>query len=813
MAEKRVSVRLAATGGRQVRAELEGVGEAGKRGFGRLSQEMEAANRRLAGFARRVRVASAAAVAAATAAGVAMVRSGLQTVDAQAKLAQSLGTTVASIQTLERAGELAGVAMSGIEQATKDLTRRLSQAAAGTGPAADALDRLGLSATDLIALPLDQRVGAINAAIEDFVPAAERAAVAGQLFGEEGSIAMARIDSATLRQATEDVRAFGVVVSEQDAARIERTNDAISRLGLVWRGLSNQLAIAAAPALETVAEAIAAVARTTGPLGQAIQGLFANLGRLTSIAGAFAAFLAGRWVAGMAAAALSVRGLATALVVLRGALIRTGIGALIVGAGELVYQFTRLVQGAGGFGEAMGLLKGVAAEVWERIKTGAAAAGAAATAMFFDLKADAASGMQSAIESVVGFGNTAVNTFEGAFEAIKATWGLLPAAIGDLAFQAANSLVDGVEAMLNGVVSRINGFIGGINTGLEALGSDRRISVVPDLDLGEIENRFEGAASAAGTAAQEAFDRAFEDNALTAPDLGLAGAATEALESANLYRGVARDLANSARAPLASWQALRDAVRGSDEDGADALTKATSAAERLETALNEAGTATTGAGAAARAAAAAAKPDTEATVTGWQAVTAALSDYASRAREIGGDIGQSLVGAFRSAETAVGEFVKTGKLKVRDLVTSLLANLAKLAARRFILGPIANALSGALGGKAGGIFADVLHAGGLAGAAGPARRVPAMAFADAPRMHGGGMAGLKPDEVPAILQRGERVLSRRQTREYDAPRRDREAATIVNISIQTRDAESFRQSRTQVAADISRAVSLGRRGM
>ena len=84
MAEKRVSVRLAAVGGRQVRAELEGVGEAGSRGFGRLSREMEAANTRLAAFSRRVRVAAAAAVAAATAAGVAMVRSGLQTVDAQA---------------------------------------------------------------------------------------------------------------------------------------------------------------------------------------------------------------------------------------------------------------------------------------------------------------------------------------------------------------------------------------------------------------------------------------------------------------------------------------------------------------------------------------------------------------------------------------------------------------------------------------------------------------------------------------------------------------------------------------------------------
>ena len=77
MAEKKVSVRLGATGGRQVRAELEGVGEAGRRGFGRLSREMEAANRRLSGFTRRLRVEMAAAVAAATAAGAALIRSGL----------------------------------------------------------------------------------------------------------------------------------------------------------------------------------------------------------------------------------------------------------------------------------------------------------------------------------------------------------------------------------------------------------------------------------------------------------------------------------------------------------------------------------------------------------------------------------------------------------------------------------------------------------------------------------------------------------------------------------------------------------------
>jgi hypothetical protein len=810
MAEKRVSVRLAAVGGRQVRAELEGVGEAGKRGFGRLSQEMEAANRRLAGFARRVRVASAAAVAAATAAGVAMVRSGLQTVDAQAKLAASLDTTVASIQVLERAAELSGARFSEIEGGASRLTRRLSLFASdGGGPAAKAIEQLGLNAEALLRLPLDQRIDAVTRSIRENANASEQAALFSQLFSDRAFVAFQRLDTATLAQANQDLRDFGAIVSDQDAAQIERTNDAISRRGRGWRGLSNQLAVAAAPALEAVADAMAAVARTTGPLGQAIQRLFGNLGRLAGTAAAFAGFLAGRWVAGLAAAALSVRGLATALVVLRGALIRTGIGALIVGAGELIYQLGRLVSGAGSFGAAMGLLRGVALEVWDRIRTGAAAAGAAATATFFDLKADAAAAMQSAIESVVDFGNTAANTYEGAYAAIRAIWGRLPAAIGDLAFQAANSLVDGVEAMLNGVVSRINGFIGGINSGLEALGSERRLSVIPDLELGEIENRFEGAATAASSAARDAFDRAFEDNPLTAPDLGLTRAATEALGSANTYRGVARDLAESARAPLDSWQALRDAVRGSDTDGADALSEASDAAERFETALGDAGQAAGKAGTAAGAAAAAAAPDTEAAVTGWQAVTSALSDYAAKARSIGGDIGKALVGAFRSAETAVGNFVKTGKLDFRDLVTSLLGDLAKLAARRFILGPIANALSGALGG-AGGIFADVLHAGGVVGSAGPARMVPAMAFADAPRMHTGGMAGLRPDEVPAILQRGERVLSRREARDYDGSgRRD----PNVTVNIMTRDAESFRQSRTQVAADISRAVALGRRGL
>jgi hypothetical protein len=394
---------------------------------------------------------------------------------------------------------------------------------------------------------------------------------------------------------------------------------------------------------------------------------------------------------------------------------------------------------------------------------------------------------------------------------MKAIWSALPAVIGDFAFQAANGLISGVEAMLNGVVTRINTFISGLNAALDMLPDwatgegGIQIGTLGPVTLGRVGNPFDGAATAAGAAAADAFKAAMGKTYLETPDLGLGTMASDARDSAAAYNEAAGMLADAATSPLSSWQALQDAMTKAGTDGAAALDGATTAADGTTDALNAAGTAAGGAGAAGKAAA-------EAAATGWSALTAALADYASKARDIGADVGQTLVGAFQSAEDAVANFVKTGKLSFGDLVTSILADLAKLAARKFILGPIASALDGVLGSLGGGglfgtmVGAAVHHAGGIVGGSAPMRAVPMWAFAGAPRMHSGGFAGLRPDEVPAILQKGERVLSRRETAVNGA-------GGNVSITIQTRDAESFRQSRTQVASDIARAVSLGRRGM
>ncbi|MBR9837025.1 MAG: hypothetical protein GYB50_03920 [Rhodobacteraceae bacterium] len=86
---------------------------------------------------------------------------------------------------------------------------------------------------------------------------------------------------------------------------------------------------------------------------------------------------------------------------------------------------------------------------------------------------------------------------------------------------------------------------------------------------------------------------------------------------------------------------------------------------------------------------------------GWEAVGRSLATYAEDAKRVGDDIGDALVSGFSSAEDAIANFVDTGKFEFSDLVSSFIADLARLAARSVLLGPIAGVLGNALGGLPG----------------------------------------------------------------------------------------------------------------
>lgn len=213
------------------------------------------------------------------------VKSSLKIVDAQAKMAQSLGTSVQSMQVMERAADLSGVSIGEVEQATIQLTKRLSQAAAGSGPAVKALGRLHLSAEALQRLPLDERMAKIQDALAQYVPEAERAAIASELFGSRAGLIFTRIDSSALRIAADDMTRFGVAISEADADQIERTNDALSRMSVVGRGMANQLTVALAPFLEDLSDKAASAAEWFTNLSDGTKAVIAQGAALTATLG------------------------------------------------------------------------------------------------------------------------------------------------------------------------------------------------------------------------------------------------------------------------------------------------------------------------------------------------------------------------------------------------------------------------------------------------------------------------------------------------------------------------------------------------
>lgn len=299
--------------------------------------------RRMGQGMRRMRQAAAGLAAVSAALGAVAIRSGAA-IDAQAKLAQSLGTTVGSVQVLQRAGQLAGVSMGEMEAGAARLTRRLSMFVQnGGGPAAKGIEQLGLSAEDLMALPLDERIAEVTRAIEENADASERAALYSQFFGDRAFAAFSRLDSATLEQAADEIDRLGLRISEVDADRIELANDQISGLGQVAKAAGNQIAVAILPALGRMAEALTRAFEK----GTALRGVFDFItDKLAGRTMAYAVAL-GAVSSALIAVRFAILGISIALRGLKAALVSTGVGVFVVLAGELIYRLSGIADGAG----------------------------------------------------------------------------------------------------------------------------------------------------------------------------------------------------------------------------------------------------------------------------------------------------------------------------------------------------------------------------------------------------------------------------------------------------------------------------------
>lgn len=222
--------------------------------------------RQAATTAKKVAKITAAVTAVSVVLGTKMVKSTLAAVDAQAKLARQLDGTIDGLRSVQIAGSDAGVEAGVLNKAMEKLTSRLGEAMEGTGEAAKALRMLGLDAKELADMDIDQRMATLADRMEELdLSAAEAGNALRDLGVRNGEIInLMRQGGDAIRDAKEELRGFGLSITEIDAAKIERANDAMERIGFAGEAIAQAFTVELAPTLESVANEISTQFKEAG---------------------------------------------------------------------------------------------------------------------------------------------------------------------------------------------------------------------------------------------------------------------------------------------------------------------------------------------------------------------------------------------------------------------------------------------------------------------------------------------------------------------------------------------------------------------
>ena len=248
-------------------------------------------------------VAAAASGALVAGALTAMAVNGLKTVDANQKLARSMDATVNGLKAVQLAAGYTGVSVEEANGALQTMNRELASAAEKGSPAQKALAKLGLTARDLVDLDADERLATIADNIQRLgLDSSTTADILRDLGVRSRNMTLlVQAGGDAIRAAREEVRDFGLELSESQTAAVESANDAISRMSLVMTGLQQKLAVELAPTLQGIADrfndlaksenvqnAVSSLATAFGDLAQTITGedfIGAAVGGLELLAG------------------------------------------------------------------------------------------------------------------------------------------------------------------------------------------------------------------------------------------------------------------------------------------------------------------------------------------------------------------------------------------------------------------------------------------------------------------------------------------------------------------------------------------------
>ena len=221
---------------------------------------------KLKAFAKSAAVAFAAVGAAAVAATAALASAGgklfdftkeqTAAMDTIAKTAPKMGLSTDEYQRLASAAEHLGTPMEVVGKAIKEMNIGLAGGETESKKFGEALAGIGLSAEMLEGLTSTEKLGKISDAMSLVSDEAERTALSVELFGGKAGPGLANVlsvGSDGLRDLTD---ATVGVFSREDLAKAETFQDVMTDLNKMVAGVAGDLAIALAPAIQEVVQAV-----------------------------------------------------------------------------------------------------------------------------------------------------------------------------------------------------------------------------------------------------------------------------------------------------------------------------------------------------------------------------------------------------------------------------------------------------------------------------------------------------------------------------------------------------------------------------
>jgi len=181
--------------------------------------------------------------------------------DEIAKLSTRLGASTEALSQLRFVAERSGVSFETLTMGLQRMTRRIAEAASGTGEARDALKELGLSAQELNRQRPEDQFKRIADQIARVGNQGDRVRLAMRLFDSEGVALVQTMEqgAAGIERLQQQADRMGLTVTEQIAKQAEAYEDAVTNLSSAFDGLSSTLADDVMPSMTSAANAVAGI--------------------------------------------------------------------------------------------------------------------------------------------------------------------------------------------------------------------------------------------------------------------------------------------------------------------------------------------------------------------------------------------------------------------------------------------------------------------------------------------------------------------------------------------------------------------------